>query len=1006
MHARQIKQVCKAVAGRGKNVMKRVRIGGAVLLIAVLLAGLLPASGVEVHARYDNQYLTLTNSGFEEPETSDIPGWSVTHGGGSAAATTEQAFRGEKSLKLTDASPVSAAGMESDKLPALTGMTYTAEANALTNDNVAQLYIRFWNDSNVLLGSSHSVVVPAGQWENAQARSVAPLGTSYVSVLLYTSAAATGTVYFDEIKLSVERDMLISNSSFELSDGTAPTDWQRIHGGGTISVSTDRAYTGSQSLKLADNRTDYALSAQSAQIAASPGETYVVQAMVYVDTGGAQLFMRYWDSEMNLIGQSPYTVAGPSTGSWKSISSTGVAPANTRYVSAMLFSPMATTGTVYFDDVMLSTRVTNLGVQMTSTVVHGAVFGFDENNKPVLYAVTDGNGAEPPRLAVIDYNANRIDRLIDIDAASGGTSPAWAVTFSSDGKVYMGVLNMANGALYRYSPGDSFVESVGIPSTGSKLIWDLKPGPNGEIYVGSSGEGALYRYVHGSGFSVIGSSPLEPNQTYVRSVAYDPVYNAVFAGLGTKAYLKRYDLDTNQTIEVLPSPYSSNTYVYDMQYRSGKLFARLSSPGPQIVLAITEDGNGDVQVAVDAEIPEITSLGITSSVSGSVYYTYNNAVHQYDLAAKTSGPVGGWLPVNPIEMDAVELDDQVQFPGHTVVGIGTTSGTVWLVKYNLLNGATNFWRLPVPEANGGINHIETGPDGRIYTGGFLNGGIGAYTPLRSDESEQFKGIGQPEGMLTFNDKLYIGTYPGAGIYEYDPAQTWTLDTGGTNPKMLFAIGNEQDRPYAMASGEGKLFFGTVPKAGALGGALTIYDPAAGGPPDVIRNIVQDQSVVSLAYKDGIIYGGTSIWGGPGTTPVASSAVFFAYDAATGQKITEIVPVAGKKAITALLAAPDGNIWGLLEGHLFIYDPVQQQIIYNKNILPIVSYTSATYTDGKLLVGKDGNIYMKLRVGLYRINPATKAISNIAVGTNIRGLTQDRYGNLYFYWQDRLFRYAF
>src|SRR5690606_22770868 len=138
-----------------------------------------------------------------------------------------------------------------------------------------------------------------------------------------------------------------------------------------------------------------------------------------------------------------------------------------------LFSPTATTGIVYFDDIFLSKQVTALGPQVTTTTTHGAAFGYDENGKEMLYVVTDGSSTTPPTLSIIDYNTNQVVRTLDVDIP-GGTSRAWAVTYSGDGYVYMGILNMTSGAVYRYAPGDTVVESLGVPASGSGNIWDVK----------------------------------------------------------------------------------------------------------------------------------------------------------------------------------------------------------------------------------------------------------------------------------------------------------------------------------------------------------------------------------------------------------------------------------------------------------------------------------------------------------------------------------------------------
>ncbi|WP_143118116.1 hypothetical protein, partial [Shouchella clausii] len=52
--------------------------------------------------------------------------------------------------------------------------------------------------------------------------------------------------------------------------------------------------------------------------------------------------------------------------------------------------------------------------------------------------------------------------------------------------------------------------------------------------------------------------------------------------------------------------------------------------------------------------------------------------------------------------------------------------------------------------------------------------------------------------------------------------------------------------------------GTHPKNGEIGGALAVYNPASKSK-TIRRNIVPEQSIVSLASSGGYIYGGTTIF---------------------------------------------------------------------------------------------------------------------------------------------------
>lgn len=69
-----------------------------------------------------------------------------------------------------------------------------------------------------------------------------------------------------------------------------------------------------------------------------------------------------------------------------------------------------------------------------------------------------------------------------------------------------------------------------------------------------------------------------------------------------------------------------------------------------------------------------------------------------------------------------------------------------------------------------------------------------------------------------------------------------------------------------------LFMGTHPKNGEIGGVLVFYNPATKNKL-IRRNIVPEQSVVSLASSGGYTYGGTTIFSN-GKNESRKTAVFF------------------------------------------------------------------------------------------------------------------------------------
>jgi hypothetical protein len=267
-------------------------------------------------------------------------------------------------------------------------------------------------------------------------------------------------------------------------------------------------------------------------------------------------------------------------------------------------------------------------------------------------------------------------------------------------------------------------------------------------------------------------------------------------------------------------------------------------------------------------------------------------------------------------------------------------------------------------------------------------------------------LNQTDKMGAYNGKMYFGVYPGGNLYEYDPNVAWSMDT---NPRLLLSTStNGQDRPKALTFGGGKVFMGTTAKTGAMDGALSVYDLATGAS-SVHVGIVNDQSVIALAYYGGKVYGGTTVRGGYATTPTTTAAKVFVYDPATGTDTEYSLPVANIKAVTEMIVV--GNkIWGFADGYLFVFNPATNSFEYFTQKFTDVTYgTAGTYRDADLvMVDKDPNyIYGTIKNKyLFKINISTKAVTNILT-TGADMLTADSHGNLY-YKKDgtTLWRYAF
>ena len=789
-------------------------------------------------------------------------------------------------------------------------------------------------------------------------------------------------------------DLRLFNSGFDEGlDG-----WSGSHAvGGVLAV----AWKGQTAAQVKDDSEEKSYGRESRPgLPATAGVRYTARAKVWVESGTADLYLRFRDAGGVLITSAAATsVSGKE---WNEVTVSGVAPAGTATVAALIYSGVPNVSTAYWDEVLISAASTDLGVQLESRVPNGTTFADGK-----AYAVYTGTAAANPRLAVIDLAQEKVLDVITIpDSAAYPTVGGWAATTATDGSVYLGTYPQAK--VYRHVPGQSTVTDLGKAESGTSLIWDLEAGARGEVYGGTSDDGRYFKYHKGTFTTLL--APAAPKAEYVRSLAHDPAADVTYLGTGTNAGLIRYDNATARRESLLPAAYANNSMVGGLTWTGGRLFAWLDSK--LLVLDIVRNPDGSHHAVVDAAIAG-ASLHHSPAENGKVWFVKDDLLHSYDIATKSVQA----MTVRP-GLDATGYT----WTNGTLVALGSADGDTKVFKYTPSTGRSSTRTVPgVPALPAAINALGAGPDGKIYTGGYLTGGTGVYDPMRGDgddsrpDSATFIGLSQTDSMLNHNGKLYFGTYPSAKLSSYEP---------GSWPPVLHHTGGSvgskdddcepgkgpppQDRPYALAGGpDGTVYMGTVPKYGKRSGALTVWREGA-----ATQTFcgVRDQAVVALAHAGGKIFGGTSTRGALGATPVYAegSASLFSYNASTG-----VVPhplpssLAGVKAVTALTEV-DGQVWGLAGGSLLTLDPAKPDAIVVKRLFPDPDYLAKptlAWRDGVLLtLQKDSaHVYGTLGDSIFRINRTTKAMTVLLTAPGLDGLTADRRGDLYYKVGDRLHR---
>jgi len=571
------------------------------------------------------------------------------------------------------------------------------------------------------------------------------------------------------------------------------------------------------------------------------------------------------------------------------------------------------------------------------------------------------------------------------------TSSIWGITVDPSGMVYLA--DTTN--LFRYNPQTDVLEDLGRATETEAATWGITSDENGRIYGGTWPNGKVFMYdPETNSFTDFGT--MAEGAGYARDVqVYD---GKLYVGVGIEQHLFEYDLTTGEKTEILlPEENQNEGTPYDVDIRGDYLFTRLEKSSSLLVYDLIN------KTWVD-EITQVKgSMVSPPDADNRVYFHKGSTLHSYDL--------------DTLELSATELNDTWSSKGFNWIeldepgfeGLNLTSlrfnGTYWI--YNLATGQSKEMTAQIEGQPISIQSIALGPDGNIYSSGYHSGGF-AYYSTKDDKITSFTGFGQGEGIIATENYLYLGVYPGANIYQYDPTLPYqhdpTVPEKQTNPKVLFSLkGLEQDRPFAWAEGDGQVFVGTVPDYGVLGGTLSIINEAT-GEHETFRNVVQDQSIISLQYKDGLIYGGTSVYGGLDSTPTADDAKLFIFDPETKEKIYEGTPIPGERGIGALEFDDEGYLWGMTRGKIFKFDPKSREVLQSKELFSYSWDGVSHYWKGAFLdFDEDGNFYGTSLGRLFKFNPDSWEIE--ILDDNASLYAKDDEGNIYFSRGADLFTYV-
>ncbi|MBB4942604.1 hypothetical protein FHR32_006990 [Streptosporangium album] len=636
-------------------------------------------------------------------------------------------------------------------------------------------------------------------------------------------------------------------------------------------------------------------------------------------------------------------------------------------------------------------KITELGVPLQDVLLIGGVVAPGPGGATVLWAVSSGT---PAHLNAIDPATGAEVARYDLPGAGG----SWAVDVTPDGSVYVG--GYGDGRLYRWTERDG-VRDLGRPVASDNFIWSVAPGQGATVYGGTSPGGRLFGYDPATGVRDYGK--LSPTHAYVRSVS--TAGGKIYAGTEAPAALFEVDAASGASRQ-LPLPDGFNPagqWAYDVNAADGYLYVRFggASPGPLHVWDIAAGAWVDKLDAVhglDVSLPD---------EQGRVYLIKSGELVGYD--PRTHAVTGTGVPItgrvaNSRGIGWAELG-LPDYPGKSVVGM------LWrglMFRYNPQTGAKSFVQTAVRGEPIDITALSEGPDHRVYAGGFLNGGFAAVDP-ETGQTREFHTFSQSEDMVSHKGRLYVGAYPEARVYSYDPKLPWNSteyspspEPGpAPNPARLFDFAaDKQIRPRAMVSAGKYLAVGTMPDLGQLGGVFALWDPDEGVLKTARRNVVKDQSIVSLAYRDGVVYGGTSIYSGQtATPPTQPEAKLFAWSVRENRLLWEMTPAPGKPAVSGLTFDPLGRLWGIAGGEVFAVSPTLRKVVSR------VTLSDSKSAGGQLVYNpRDLTLYgTHAGSSVFSLSPLTGRHTVLKEGP-VHQLAVHRSGDVYFAEGPKLLRY--
>lgn len=830
-------------------------------------------------------------------------------------------------------------------------------------------------------------------------------------VLLATILVFSTLPYFQQTNFVAAADewkeLSVENGDFEAKPAseTDLPSWVYWTGGYKtgMSISDDVVYAGKQSLAVNNNGV---VGLFSQELGIKEGNQYKLTAQLYVEelTGKPGIWLRWTDEKGAIISNNAQYFDVQAFNKWQMVEIHATAPAGAKGLKVFIYQSSTSNMKGYYDEVKVFEKESNIldfPIEYGKPINHGPAALAAKSQGVVIgdgevYYATNGSPA-------MFYAADAETGKKIFSHELPGSDVVWAMVIGPDGNVYFA--GTYNGILYRYVVDEQRLEQLG-KNPSDNWVWQLEASQDGKIYGATYPNAKVFEYdIESAQFKDLGT--FYEGQQYARGLGITE--DSLYVGMGTTAYLMKMDLATGERSEIKLPITGTSTSISNIWEYGNNIFVAYGTS-----LVTIDKTTGEEKNTMNWQ-DENTFDGLISSPSPydeNILYFINKNNQQlwtYDMTTHKTAKVNPTvqLPASPSKAMRWIKDEN----GKDVLAILHHQ-----IEYSIYDPTTNTVKVSYPEVDMQgllMQSLEIGEDQKIYMGGY-QGSFGVFDTSIDQYILQERDPHQIEGIGFLNGDVYLGTYGGAKIYKYDPNQPFTFSGGksGDNPEMVQDIQDDQSRPFTFTSGDNKLFIGTISDYGRLGGALTIYDSKT-KEWQTVRNIINNQSIIGLAYLDGTVFGGSTIAGGLGIDPTEPKAKMFEYDVATGTHEAFDLHVEGlakPEMIGELSVGPDGNLWGVAWGLgedgidntvIFAMNPKNREIVKSTQLYKGVNRGSQ-WRPFFIRWDNQGFLYTTAGRTLTVLDPETMKSKQLVTGT-VNLMDVDKEGNIYYSSDENLYQ---